>query len=328
MRIVAAALFVCGFSFPAHAQRGQFFTVMVRSGNEIVKVLVEKRADLTVGIVSGAVVTAIDKSLSSLFEGDKSTAPKELWIMNCSALNANLATCKDSVKLPGEVPLAPDDVRIRNALGGAQTSLLFPKNNPQTTFKAPPAPAVSDRAIVEVTFWWSIQSSKFVADYEDYLKRFPAGEFAEIAKRRIAELKAPPPEGGAQSPCSRDGRVVAEPVQRLYDALEARSAALYADQWFENASYRSYDGMVRLSKYELVAERRFLFTKWVDVRISNLHLTVSVDSDGLAVARSTYNFFARDVHGRIEDVYEVESFLLACSTRGEWKILDNVYYPN
>ncbi len=41
----------------------------------------------------------------------------------------------------------------------------------------------------EIVFWQSIKDSKNAADFKDYLARWPSGTFADLAKRRIAELE-------------------------------------------------------------------------------------------------------------------------------------------
>ena len=41
----------------------------------------------------------------------------------------------------------------------------------------------------ETVFWQSIRDGKNIADYREYLRRWPEGTFAELAKRRIVELE-------------------------------------------------------------------------------------------------------------------------------------------
>jgi len=45
------------------------------------------------------------------------------------------------------------------------------------------------RVNVEVTFWNSVKDSKDPADLEDYLKKYPNGQFVTLAGRRLAQLK-------------------------------------------------------------------------------------------------------------------------------------------
>ncbi len=69
------------------------------------------------------------------------------------------------------------------------------------------AAAAADR---EVVFWQSIQSSRRASDYEAYLSRYPQGEFAPLARGRLAELQKPatPQLPGAAPP----PQVAAAPV--------------------------------------------------------------------------------------------------------------------
>lgn len=63
--------------------------------------------------------------------------------------------------------------------------------NPGQTGSAAPATAlaaIDTPLAVEVAYWQSIQASRNRADFENYLKRYPAGQFLEIATGRLAEL--------------------------------------------------------------------------------------------------------------------------------------------
>ena len=44
-------------------------------------------------------------------------------------------------------------------------------------------------AIVEITFWATVAGSDNIAELESYLQRYPDGNFADVARRRIAALK-------------------------------------------------------------------------------------------------------------------------------------------
>lgn len=70
---------------------------------------------------------------------------------------------------------------------GPTTVVVQPKiEAPQTK----PVAGVDPMA-VELTLWESVRNSQDAADFEDYLKQYPNGKFAAIAKRRIVALKAP-----------------------------------------------------------------------------------------------------------------------------------------
>lgn len=68
---------------------------------------------------------------------------------------------------------------------GGQELYLAP-----TSPGATPAPPGAE--VVQLAFWQSIQSSRDVADFEAYLRRYPRGQFAELAQNQIARLRQPP----------------------------------------------------------------------------------------------------------------------------------------
>jgi uncharacterized protein len=70
--------------------------------------------------------------------------------------------------------------------GGGSGSLLPPP--PQ-----PPPPAPTREANVEVVYWNSIVNSTNRADFEAYLRDYPSGTFAALARNRLTALAAPPP---------------------------------------------------------------------------------------------------------------------------------------
>lgn len=71
-------------------------------------------------------------------------------------------------------------------------------NGPVTiNFQAQPAIAVPSsaapsRGAVELEFWSSIKSSNDQADFAEYLRQYPQGSFAAIARNRIKALATPP----------------------------------------------------------------------------------------------------------------------------------------
>lgn len=74
----------------------------------------------------------------------------------------------------------------------------------QNFYFNPPRPKLAEKAEKnvglavdrEVVFWQSIYNSKRPEDFEAYLAQFPAGNFASLARNRLAELK---PHKGARS---------------------------------------------------------------------------------------------------------------------------------
>lgn len=83
-------------------------------------------------------------------------------------------------------------------------------------------PAVSQSAI-ELEFWSSIKNSNDPEDFKEYLARYPNGQFASIAQRRVAAVsqpttrrstETPPPPPTAAAPAS-EGPSIASRVEEL-----------------------------------------------------------------------------------------------------------------
>jgi formylglycine-generating enzyme required for sulfatase activity len=55
----------------------------------------------------------------------------------------------------------------------------------------------------ELAFWNSVKDSKQASDYEAYLRAYPKGRFAELARARIQQLKAAPPGQPAGQPAAQ-----------------------------------------------------------------------------------------------------------------------------
>lgn len=54
----------------------------------------------------------------------------------------------------------------------------------------PPKLQHPDSAVIELTYWDSIKNSKDIADFKAYLEKYPDGQFAALAKNRIAASQA------------------------------------------------------------------------------------------------------------------------------------------
>jgi hypothetical protein len=83
------------------------------------------------------------------------------------------------------------------------------------------APAPTDPAGVEVAFWNSIKNDKNPQLFEAYLRRYPNGAFADIAKITLEELKAAalksaPEQADDKVPISDPG-LLSEVRERLYE---------------------------------------------------------------------------------------------------------------
>jgi len=91
---------------------------------------------------------------------------------------------------------------------------------PSPQIATPPAP-VPDAAGIEVTFWNSIKDEKNPSLFEAYLKRYPNGVFADIARISLEELKAAARKPAA--PQADDAASISDPVllnelrDRLYE---------------------------------------------------------------------------------------------------------------
>jgi hypothetical protein len=60
--------------------------------------------------------------------------------------------------------------------------------NTNPTPAQPTSPSTVDPAAVELAFWDSIKNSTDAEDFKDYLSKYPNGQFASIARRRVAAL--------------------------------------------------------------------------------------------------------------------------------------------
>lgn len=91
-----------------------------------------------------------------------------------------------------------------------------PAPEPEPVIAPPPAPrprsAVEEVIPVtpnaEIIFWQSIADSGNAADFEEYLKQYPSGQFAGLARRRIAALQAPTAAVSASPATDFDGTYV------------------------------------------------------------------------------------------------------------------------
>jgi hypothetical protein len=324
---------------PSQAQTSRVFTLLIRSGPDLIKLLVEKRADLTIGIVSGTVVTLGDHALGALFgESKAQTLPPlplspGLKLPKCSSLNPALAACSDNFTLPNEKPITLEDIDTmietehylenpeypRPLIG---QKLEFFKGTSLVKGKTEFTPTI-DAHLNELKAWWSAEGSGDVAKYQEYLQRFPHGEHALLANVRIATLGSNPPKS-SQMPCSSSESEILAPIRELHSAVNSKDIQRYADQWYDEGLYR--DNRVQLNKFQLVAERTNAFAKWLAVSVELQNWTVMPGPLGEATVADTFTVDIVTNGGQYLHDQVKETYHLACAVNGRWRILENVAY--
>ncbi|PLP96355.1 formylglycine-generating enzyme family protein [Cupriavidus pauculus] len=83
-----------------------------------------------------------------------------------------------------------------NALLPPATAGILPKNSDEQ---------------YELSFWDSIKNSNYATDYEAYLKQYPNGRFAALAKSRLDRIKAGAPAQAASAPATSSAPPKPEP---------------------------------------------------------------------------------------------------------------------
>lgn len=76
---------------------------------------------------------------------------------------------------------------LYGSLGGDPYYLVPPAPEPPTTAAAPP---IDPDKEIELAFWRSIDQSRDIKDFEEYLRQFPNGRFAGLARNRKQSLEA------------------------------------------------------------------------------------------------------------------------------------------
>jgi uncharacterized caspase-like protein len=117
------------------------------------------------------------------------------------------------------------------SVGHDQDPAMYDQSDGDFYFVAGPAPAQQTLALapssakgsattvvqavdpkaVELSFWDSIKDSKQAEDYKDYLSKYPNGQFASLAGRRVAALSQTVSRGGESAP-SPQPMAMAAPV--------------------------------------------------------------------------------------------------------------------
>ncbi|HEY3149491.1 MAG TPA: caspase domain-containing protein [Dongiaceae bacterium] len=131
-----------------------------------------------------------------------STAPGDVAADGDGANSPYALALAEELKTPGiSIEEAHRNVRSRvlAETGNKQTpwdssSLTGPVILEPKAEASAPQPQADQQASVdkEALFWESIKDSKDPAEFEAYLRKYPAGTFAELATAKIANLKTPP----------------------------------------------------------------------------------------------------------------------------------------
>jgi len=77
----------------------------------------------------------------------------------------------------------------------------------------------------ELSFWDSIKNSNYAGDYEAYLKQYPNGKFAALAKSRLDRIRAAGPSAAPSAPAAKpEPKAEAKPAPAPTPPPAARSA--------------------------------------------------------------------------------------------------------
>jgi hypothetical protein len=92
---------------------------------------------------------------------------------------------------------------VYGSLGGDPFYLVPPlAPTPEPAALAPPVAAGGSERDFELAFWRSVEQSGARGDLEEYLRQFPAGVFAGLARNRLAALPEPGPAPGPPAPAT------------------------------------------------------------------------------------------------------------------------------
>lgn len=93
---------------------------------------------------------------------------------------------------------------VYGSLGGRAIAIVeAPATPPVAAPRAEPRPGNGETRAIEIAFWDTIKASRNPRLYEAYLRRYPDGAFAEIARIRVEELRV----AAVRPPDRDDGRV-------------------------------------------------------------------------------------------------------------------------
>jgi formylglycine-generating enzyme required for sulfatase activity len=110
-------------------------------------------------------------------------------------LTTVMTDARDRVAEAARVAGRAQRPHLDDRMEGSGEFMLARAVTPQPAPQPTPAPP---EGAFELTFWQSIQNSQNLADFEAYLRRFPQGTYADLARNRIAVLRPPVPAPAPQ----------------------------------------------------------------------------------------------------------------------------------
>ncbi len=102
-----------------------------------------------------------------------------------------------------------------------------PPPGPQAAAPAPPGASGFDDRQFELAMWNAAEKSGQVGDYNEYLKRYPKGQFAGLARNRLDALRTKPAPGGQVAPVATP----AAPKPSTAPPREVVVATRWVDNW-------------------------------------------------------------------------------------------------
>jgi uncharacterized caspase-like protein len=184
-------------------------------------------------------------------------------------------------------------VGVRNRSQGKQTPwessslegdfyFIQPGDNKTKVVERVEAPvATADVSSIELKFWESIEKSNDPKDFEAYIKKYPNGNFVELANNRVKSLEAakkdaaPNPTGAAPASSSPNSSSRDEQPQML--VFKLKHDIQFGDD---------HDGTISISPQQIKWEESGLFSDQKD----NFSISCSnISSTLVALRKSLYN---------------------------------------
>lgn len=121
-----------------------------------------------------------------------------------------------------------------------------------------PSPAAPTALAVELAFWDAIKDSSEWADFDAYLRKYPSGQFAELAKNRLRALRPPPVAVAPPAPPTPAPEVISAP-ENVFAPGEITSTAIALAPNGGYAVSAARDGIVSIWEVTTTKELRRFF---------------------------------------------------------------------